>query len=118
MSAPVSPGAFADLLKKHGGAGKRKMGSNATDSQKEQGYYRRLEAKKKEKLGSVMYERKKMVKMLKKHLTKLIMGVKGVGAAPDWQLAPLVISKECNFFIVETKLHERIEEHYSEKRPH
>ncbi len=83
---PMSPGAFAALLQAKGRRGK---GTS---------YYKKLEAMKKGKMGSKLYERKKMVKMLKKHLTKLIMGVKGQGAAPDWQLAQMrVMMGRCPF---------------------
>jgi hypothetical protein len=85
-SGPLSPGAFAAFLQ---AKGRRGEGTS---------YYRKLEAAKKAKMGSKMYERKKMLKMLKKHLTKLIMGVKGVGAAPDWQLAQMrVMMGRCPF---------------------
>eukprot|EP00966_Prymnesium_polylepis_P106223 2460376-Prymnesium_polylepis.1 len=85
-SGPLSPGAFAAFLQ---AKGRRGEGTN---------YYRKLEAAKKAKMGSKMYERKKMLKILKKHLTKLIMGVKGVGAAPDWQLAQMrVMMGRCPF---------------------
>jgi hypothetical protein len=85
-SGPLSPGAFAAFLQAKGRRGK------------DTNYYRKLEATKKAKMGSKMYERKKMVKMLKKHLTKLIMGVKDVGGAPDWQLAQMrVMMGRCPF---------------------
>lgn len=82
----MSPGAFAALLQ---AKGRRRQGTS---------YYRKLEAAKKAKMGSKLYERKKMLKMLKKHLTKLVMGVKGAGAAPDWQLAQMrVMMGRCPF---------------------
>jgi hypothetical protein len=82
----LSPGAFAAFLQ---AKGRRGEGTS---------YYRKLEATKKAKMGSKMYERKKMLKILKKHLTKLIMGVKGAGAAPDWQLAQMrVMMGRCPF---------------------
>ena len=97
-SGPLSPGAFAALLQ---AKGRRGEGTN---------YYQKLEATKKGKMGSKMYERKKMLKMLKKHLTKLIMGVKygpqtgskagtiKAAPAPDWQLAQMrVMMGRCPF---------------------
>lgn len=85
-SGPLSPGAFAALLQ---AKGRRGEGTN---------YYQKLEAKKKAKMGSALYERKKMLKILKKHLTKLIMGVKGEGRAPDWQVAQMrVMMGRCPF---------------------
>lgn len=97
-SGPLSPGAFVALLQ---AKGRRGEGTN---------YYQKLEATKKGKMGSKLYERKKMVKMLKKHLTKLIMGVKygpkagskagkiKAAPAPDWQLAQMrVMMGRCPF---------------------
>ena len=97
-SGPLSPGAFAAFLQ---AKGRRGEGTS---------YYKKLEAAKKGKMGSKLYERKKMLKMLKKHLTKLIMGVKygpkagskagtiRAAPAPDWQLAQMrVMMGRCPF---------------------
>ena len=86
MSPPATVTEFKKFLNEKG------VGRRGTT------YYKNLESIKEKRMGAVLYERYKMLKNLKKHLTKLIMGVKGKGAAPDWQLAQIrVMMGRCPF---------------------